>query len=615
LQLKIPRVELRKTSLSRASRFVLVLLALTGVTMTSVTAEGRVDFKVQAGGDDLQDQLRQSSLLVQTEADADHTAQELFAAARADYARLLAVLYGSGRYSGVIRILIDGREAASIAPLDAPARIGKIEVIVDPGPAFRFSTARVAPLAPGTVLPPGFETGARADSDLISEAAAAGIDGWRADGRAKAAVSGQSITADHPNQTLAADIRLDPGPRLRFGVLAIEGAGPMREQRIRKIAGLRAGTVYSPDELRRAAERLRRTGIFSSVSLVEDTAVTAPDLLGVTAILVHEKPRRYRFGAEIASLDGLSLTGSWLHRNLLGGGERLSVEGSIANIGAQSSGVDYRLGVAIDRPATLTPDTTARLESNLAHLDEADYTAESFDFGLSFRHTFSDQLTGRVGITYSFIDGRDGAGDFTYRNLALPLGATWDRRNDARNATRGFYLDAEAKPFLGFGTTGSGLRLTFDGRGYRGFGVDDRVVVAARLQGGAIFGAELLEVPRDDLFYSGGGGTVRGQPYQSLGITVSDGINPDYQVGGTQFLAGSLELRTKVGDRLGLVGFLDAGRVSTDGFLSQGDWHAGAGLGLRYDTGLGPIRVDLAAPVGGSTGKGVQIYVGLGQSF
>ncbi len=606
---------MRKTSFSQANSLVLALFALSAVMVTSVTAEGQVDFEVQAGDSDLKDQLRQSSLLLQTEADAGHTAQELFAAARADYARLLSVLYASGHYSGVIRILIDGREAAGIAPLDAPARIGKIVVIVDPGPVFRFSTARIAPLASGTVLPKGFETGARADSGLVTEAATAGIDGWRADGRAKATVADQSITADHPNQTLAADIKIEPGPRLRFGVLAIDGAGPMREQRIRKIAGLPAGAVYSPDELRRAADRLRRTGIFSSVSLVEDEAVTAPDILGVTAILVHEKPRRYRFGAEVASLDGLSLTGSWLHRNLLGGGERLSVEGSITNIGAQESGVDYRLGVAIDRPATLTRDTTARLESNLARLDEADYTAESFDFGLSFRHFFSDQLTGRIGLTYSFIDGRDGSGGFTYRNLALPIGATWDRRNDPKNATRGFFLDAEAKTFLGFGTTGSGLRLTFDGRGYRGFGTDDRVVLAARLQGGAIFGADLLEVPRDDLFYSGGGGTVRGQPYQSLGITVSDGVNPDYRVGGTQFLAASVELRTKIGDRLGFVGFLDAGQVSTDGLFTQGDWHAGAGLGLRYDTGLGPIRVDLAAPVGGNTGNGVQIYVGLGQSF
>ena len=403
---------MQRTSISRAFLIVLALSAFAVVAVTAVMAQGRVEFQVLTDDADLRDELRQSSLLKQTEADKEHTAQELFAAARADYARLLAVLYASGRYSGVIRIQIDGREAANIAPLDAPDRIDRISVTVDPGPVFRFSTARVSPLAKGTVLPPGFAPGARADSGLISEAAAAGIDGWRAEGRAKAAVSDQSIVADHPMRTLAADIRIVPGPRLRFGVLKVEGAAPMRIQRVRKIAGLPNGAIYSPEELRRAAERLRRTGVFQSVSLVEDEAATGSDILGITAILVHEKKRRYRFGAEIASLDGVSLTGSWLNRNLLGGGERLTVEGSISNIAAQSSGVDFTLGVAIERPATLTPDTTARLASTLAHLDEADYTADSFDFGLSFRHYFSEQLTGRIGITYSFIDGRDGSGNF-----------------------------------------------------------------------------------------------------------------------------------------------------------------------------------------------------------
>ena len=579
-------------------------------------AEQRLEFRIVGGGSNLKDALRQSSLLVQTKAEEDHTAQDLFAAARADYARILAALYAQGRYSGEVRILVDGREAASIAPLDAPETIDNIAVLVDPGPVFSFSAASVAPLARRTVLPQGFVPGARAESGLITEAATEGIDAWRNRGHAKAKVSDQSVTANHPARTLAVDIRLAPGPVLRFGPLAIEGAERMRLQRVRKIAGLPLGEVYSPAELRRAADRLRRSGVFQSVSLVEDDAITAPDRLGITAVLVEEKTRRYRFGAEIATDTGVALTGEWLHRNLLGGGERLTIDGAISNLGAQDSGIDYNLGIALERPATPGPDTTARLAMDLAHVDEADYIADSLDFGLTFRHYFSEQLTARAGIEYSYIEGRDDVGDFRYRNLSLPLGATWDRRNDPKNATRGFYLDAEVKPFLGFGTTGSGVRLTFDGRAYRRFGAEDRVVLAARLQGGAIAGADLVDVPRDDLFYSGGGGTVRGQPYQSLGVTVSDGINPDYRIGGTQFLAGSIELRTKITDKIGLVGFVDAGYVAASGaFTGSGDWHSGAGLGLRYDTGFGPIRVDIAGPVGGDTGDGAQLYVGLGQSF
>ena len=149
--------------------------------------------------------------------------------------------------------------------------------------------------------------------------------------------------------------------------------------------------------------------------------------------------------------------------------------------------------------------------------------------------------------------------------------------------------------------------------GYKAFGEDKRAVLAARVQGGVVVGASLAGTPRDYLFYSGGGGTVRGQPYQSLGVNVlTDSSSIVYQTGGTQFLGASVEARVRVGDNLGLVGFLDMGAV---GAIGVNDWHAGAGVGIRYATAVGPIRVDLALPVGGSTGDGLQVYVGLGQAF
>ena len=154
------------------------------------------------------------------------------------------------------------------------------------------------------------------------------------------------------------------------------------------------------------------------------------------------------------------------------------------------------------------------------------------------------------------------------------------------------------------------MRIKADGRIFRSFGNDDRVTLAARVQVGAVLGASLLGTPRADLFYSGGGGTVRGQPYQSLGVSV---LRADFQTGGQAFLGASVEARVRVTDRIGVVGFYDWGHVGgLDFFDDLGGSHSGAGLGLRYDTGFGPIRLDLAAPVSGDTGKGVQVYVGIG---
>ena len=129
---------------------------------------------------------------------------------------------------------------------------------------------------------------------------------------------------------------------------------------------------------------------------------------------------------------------------------------------------------------------------------------------------------------------------------------------------------------------------------------------------GIVAGAALNRTSPDLLFFSGGAGTVRGQPYQSLGIPVGTDF-----AGGRSLIAASAELRAKITDKIGIVGFYDFGAVDSSSFPTSGGFkHAGAGIGLRYDVGaFGPIRLDLAMPVSGSTGSGLQFYLGIGQSF
>ena len=572
-----------------------------------------VEFKVTGADKTLTADLRAASGLVG--AAKDKPALDLFADARAEYGRLLSALYTSGHYGPVIHVLIDGREASSIAPLDAPPTIGHITVTVDPGPVFVFSRAQIAPLAPKTVLPEAFVVGNPAGSGLIKGAVQAGLDGWRAQGNAKVDVAAQDLTADHRTSTLSAAIQLTPGPVLRFGDLVVKGAARMPADRVAKIAGLPTGKRFDPAEEARVAERLRRSGVFSSVTLTEADTITAPDRLGLTVDLIEAPLRRYTFGAEVATTDGLSLNGSWLHRNLLGGGERLQITGAVSNLAAQASGRDYALGATLDRPATPDADTTLNLFANLGRKDDADFTANTLSTGLGFTHYFSEAVSAHVALSYNASVGNDIAGDFTYRSLDLPIGATWDRRDSKTDATRNFYIDANVKPFFGFGTTDNGVRLNFDGRAYKSLGARNGLVLAVRLQGGAILGASALGTPRTDLFYSGGGGTVRGQPYQSLGVTVDDAGTP-INIGGTTFLATSLEARVRVTPSIGVVGFVDVGAVGLGSITgANSGWQAGVGLGLRYATAVGPIRLDVAVPVHGDAGSGVQLYVGLGQTF
>ncbi len=587
------------------------------VAPASVRALDRFVLTAPGADKDLLDALRAASLVADAERSRQTDSQSVFAAARADYARLIGALYAEGYYSGVIRIRIDGREAADIPPLDAPTTISNVEISVTPGPRFTFSKARMKPYAKGTKLPPAYGDTKIAKSGAIVDAADAGVEGWRNIGHAKARVAGQTILADHRNATLDSEILLDPGPRLRFGEMSMTGYERMKPRRIAKIAGFPTGEVFDPKKLDKVATRLRRTGVFSSVALTEAEEPGADGTLDVDLVVAEEKLRRFGFGAEVSNSEGLSLSGYWLHRNLFGGAERLRVDGAVDRIGGQNTdSIGYDVGVRIDRPATPVTDATAFVELRAGRTEVVDLTVDGLKLTFGLSRQFGDHIAAEVGLSYITATAKDAAGSTDYELLALPLSFTWDNRDQPLDAHEGYYLDAGLTPFYGFGTTGSGGQITADARAYRAFGADDRFVVAGRLQLGTVVGSGLAQTPPDYLFWSGGGGTVRGQPYQSLGVPLARTPTITVTTGGLSFAGLSGEFRAQITEKIGAVAFYDAGFVSDEElFGGTGEWHAGAGLGLRYHTGIGPIRLDLGMPVSGSTNDGLQIYVGIGQAF
>ncbi|WP_236549657.1 autotransporter assembly complex protein TamA [Profundibacterium mesophilum] len=580
------------------------------ICAAGAVAAQTVTFETPGADGDLAETLRESSLLVAAEGEDVTNAQELLAAARADYGRLVGALYSEGHFGGIVSILVNGREAAEIPPLAPLGAVERIAVTVRPGPVYTFGRAEVAPLAQQTELPEGFAAGQPARTPAIEDAGQAALTGWREEGHAKAAAAGQDITARHAQNQLDAAIAIAPGPRVTFGDLILRGGDSVRPARLRKIAGLPSGEIFSPSELERSAQRLRRTGVFSAVALTEAETLERDGSLDIIATLTEQKPRRFGFGAEISSVEGVTLSSFWLHRNLLGGAERLRVEGEVSGIGGKTGGMDYSFATRYSRPATLTPDTDLYVLAELARLEEPDYTSRIGSVGFGFKHIFSEELEAELGVAYRFSRVTDARGETDYSMLTFPGEVTYDTREKPLDAAQGVYLKADLTPFAGFGETGSGARLTFDTRSYVGFGDEDRIVLAGRVQGGSIIGAELTSVPNDYRFYSGGGGSVRGQDYQSLDVTLPDGTSS----GGASFVGLSGELRGRVTDKIGVVAFADYGYVGDETFGGNGDSHAGAGLGLRYLTPIGPIRLDVAAPVSGG-GSGFDVYVGIGQAF
>ena len=577
-----------------------------------------LDFQMHGGDDGLLAAIRNTSLLVSAQDEGRVTGQDMLAAARGDYARILGVLYDEGYYSGVIDISLDGVEAASIAPLDAPQVVRKVVISVTPGPIFKYSRADIAPVAPGTELPSGYHKGKIARTGDMKTAATSAVSGWRDVGYAKASVAETDITADHATNRVDSRITITPGPALRFGKLTTHGNKRLSDRRLHKIAGFPEGARFDPEELEDVRKRLRRSGIFSGITLTEADYVSPGNTLDVDLMVTEQKLRRLGAGFEYSNTNGLSLTGYWINRNLFRGGERLRIDAEVEDIGGDT-GLDYLLGLRIDRPATLNADTTAYVEADIGSLQEEDYDLKFATFGLGFLWQPSDELTADVALQYRALRAEDDSGVTNFRLIALPMSLTLDMRDDKTDAHKGYYLQGGLVPFLGLqDETGTGAQVLAESRIYHSFGENDRFTLAGRARLGTVLGSDIDNTPRDYLFYSGGGGTVRGQPYESLGVEVIPGQDGPVKTGGMSVVNLTAEARIQIRERIGTAFFVDAGRVWDDGGFSGGtDWHAGAGAGIRYKTPIGPLRFDLALPLGGGydDDSGLQVYIGLGQAF
>ncbi|MGY9046073.1 MAG: autotransporter assembly complex protein TamA [Rhodobacterales bacterium] len=599
----------RRKSLSHGLMYVAVCAS---VLPAPADAQDKVHFRLASQDDELRTNLRRASALETSITEGRDTAQDLFAAALSDYGRLLDALYANGYYSPVINILLDGRQASDIPLLSVPTQINDVTIVIDQGKRYRFGKTEITPLPPGAALPSEFRPEKRALSGSVGDALDTAIVSWRDAGYAKASLESQSVIADHARNKLDVAMRITPGPLVKFGSIYSTQDTAVRTSVIRRVASIPEGSQFSPEALRQAEQRLRRTGAFSSVALEEGETVAPDGSMDIKVTAVDAKPRRFGFGAELSSLDGVKLSSFWLHRNFWGGAERLRIEGDVSNIGSSESGMDYSLGARLEVPAVLGPDTDGFVYSELAHLDETTYLSDRIELGLGLSRIYSESLTATAGLSFVYSETDDDLGKRTFTLLTFPISVTMDKRDKELDPGSGYYLDVSVTPYLGLSGSQSGASLKGDARYYFPIVEDKSQVIATRLQLGSIVGSDLTETLPEYLFTSGGGGTVRGQPYQSLNIDLGNGD----ETGGRSFVGLSTEYRTNLSGNLAAVAFYDAGYIGESSFYDgAGNWHSGAGLGIRYKTGIGPIRFDVAAPVSGDTGNGVQFYIGIGQAF
>jgi translocation and assembly module TamA len=540
----------------------------------------------------------------------------LLAKARGDRDQLIAALYADARYEGVVTITIEGKPLDELPPdaeFSGPQPI-PVVIGVATGPKFTLGDIRLEGDAAGLASADfGLIAGGDAASGAVLKAEASIVRALKEEGRPLAKVTDREIVADHATATLDVTLTVAAGPVAGYGETTVEGTEKVDRDFTEYMTGLKRGRQYSPEEIDDARDRLLGLEVFNSVTLKEADSLDADGNIPIGVEVSERKPRYFGLGGTFSNTEGLGLEGYWGHRNLFGRAEKLRIEGKISGIGSNElTELNYNAGIMFEKPGVVGPASKffAGVKTVLEHPDAYDHFSVKGNTGLSYELDKQQTVSAEVALDYSKIE--DSFGKHTYLIASVPLQYVYDNRDNRLNPTKGFRVLAYVEPSYDILSGAAFVKLRGEGSAYQSLDSASKFVLAERVAIGSIVGAGLQDVPADRRFYAGGGGSVRGYAYQGIGPKDID----DQPIGGLSLFETSVEMRIAVTDTIGVVPFVDAGTVSTKEFPDFSDMKVGAGVGLRYITPFGPLRVDAAVPLNRGPGDPhFGIYAGIGQAF
>jgi translocation and assembly module TamA len=589
--------------------------------------------------------LKDASTLESLRTEPPTDGEELALRVEADLPRLVDALWGQGYYAARVAIAIDGATATiEQSDLSGLARAAEryravapvpVRITVDPGPLYRFSNVSVieqrsrqplgAPIIPDRLLP--IKPGDPAATSNVLGAAAVLADRFREDGRPFVNVGRQPPVIDHPATSVDLTLTVDPGPRTPIGDVLIAGEQDVDESVIRSFVYAEKGDPYSPAAIAAIRRSVSRIEALGGVRVREGEAPAADGTLPLT-VEVTERPKRV-FGGTLgfSTTDGPTINAYWAHRNLFGGAERLRFEFDLAYpILDRDESRDFfdeerltgRVSASFLKPALMGSRFDVLADAFAQRERTESYDADVANLSMAIRRRFSDSIFVQGGIEAE-IGSVETAPDlavqrtFDYGLIGLPFSASYDTTDSPLDPTEGIRLTATAGPYFGFGDAPDVFGYArVQGSAYWAFDEDARYILAGRAVIGSIFGGESGDIPPGRLFFAGGGGSVRGYAYRSLSPLDANGE----ATGGRSLFEASLEARIKVTDTIGIVPFVDVGQAFESSYPDFADLRIAAGIGLRYYTAIGPIRIDVAFPLDRRSGEeAYALYVSIGQAF
>ncbi len=572
--------------------------------------------------EDFVDRFEALSTIEELDAGDENVAQ-LAARAREDQDLLATLLRVYGYYDGEIIRTIGTRSAGEESAVPQP----RVRFDVIPGPRYRYGAiglGRLETAPDAAMLRSAFEivTGDYLQSDVI-ERERFDLDRTLGEtGYAFAEIDEPELLIDHARLEGDLTMAVRPKGKYVFGEVVSDDDDFLSSGHLADIARFEPGEVYQRSlelDLRRA---ITATGLVSSVSVTPREVVAPsgdePGVVAMDVALERAKLRTISGAIGYGSEEGFRIQASWEHRNLFPPEGALRVRG-IVGTQEQLAGVTFRKNNFGGRDKVLTLDAYASTVDTDAY--DARTVAVSGIYERTSTLLFQKPLAWGLGAEILATDERNRI----VNGIARPrqtyfIGsvfgrATIDTSDSLLDPTRGFRVTGFLAPETSR-TEGEQfyyLRNRVDASYYQS--VADRTVLAGRVAFASIQGAALVGIAPSRRLYAGGGGSVRGYGYQSIGPK-NEFMEP---IGGRSLVEASVEARIGTGfldGAVSVVPFFDLGSVSTSTSPDFGEVKMGAGIGLRYTTGFGPIRLDVGVPLNPDPeDASVAVYVSLGQAF
>lgn len=394
-----------------------------------------------------------------------------------------------------------------------------------------------------------------------------------------------------------------------FGSVQFDGAEGISESFLARVTDLRQGRCFKRRDLDTAVISLFDTGLFKQVR--PSFELNENDRVDVVFSVSKREKRNISASVGWKSEQGIGVRGGWLHRDLFGRAQSLQL---LAEVQAD----EQKLSAEVVIPSFF--DRRNRL-SVLNEVIHSDTDIEYFQYGstASLERRASSRDYFEYGLGYQQIDERRENQWQTFRQVRVPTAYQYDSVRDPFNPNTGWRWSVNVEPvfdiqddFSVFFKTGVGTQLFY--------APDAQATLATRLSWDAIWTGGALtstldNVPESELYNAGGSTSVRGYAYQT--IVSARGDEDSTLAGGTQRGLMVNELRLRLNDAWGLVGFWDRAIVSTEASaLWQQNWFNSLGLGARYFTSFAPLRLDVAFPLNRrDSDDAFLIYFSLGQAF